>query len=133
MKKLLFVSSILLCTNINAAPLEAFDLRAEPLNTIGTVNQVAYVTSNHHAGVRNNTDQMQEIRVIYTICAKTCDSSHWYRVKIGAHGEWQDGFTLHLTPRYGAIGNYQLIAKTQVIGQFGLNEEVTGYANIQVH
>jgi len=133
MKKLLVLSTALLSGAICAAPLEAINLRAEAMNTICLRNNVSYVTTNHHAGVRNNTDQTQQIRVIYTICAKSCDGSHWYRVNIGPHGTWEDGFTLHLSPTYSTPGNYQIVAKTQVIGPYGLNQETSGYGNIQIN
>lgn len=132
MKRIIIVPFIILSNAILAASFETFNMSAEAQNTIGQVGNVSYVTTLHHAGVRNTTDTKQTFTVTYTICAKSCDSSHHYRITLNPHGEWQDGFILHLTPLYQWRGHYQIVAKTQVTGN-ELNQETTGYGDIQIN
>lgn len=135
MKKFVLASIGFLAANCAlAAPLEVFEMKADPLNTVGITKNPIYVSSNHRAGVRNNTDQVQEITVWYSLCASTCDSNKGgYRIKINPHSTWQDGATLHLVERYYNPGYFQVTAKTQISGPFNLNQTTMGYASIQVN
>lgn len=131
MRKIVLLS--LLSANCLAAPLEVVNLKAESLSTVGLRNNPVYLTSLHQASVRNNTDQDLNILVGYTICAIRCDSSHHYKIRLKAHGTWQDNIALHLTPSYASPGHFPVSSKTSVAGPYGFYQESYGYGNVQIN
>ncbi len=109
--------------------LDAF-LTAQTSSVNGRVSQNVLISSDHAANISNRSNNMERYTLTYKVCTNSSCNRQEKTFSIKPHVNYTTSGRLYLNTTFPYVGNYEIVAITQIMGDANGSDTGTSTAII---